>query len=87
MKKPSQMSVIANAFLTGETLNLSKAYKITKFKCKCGCMKLSTRVSDYFEPMGLVFSKELDKDHYMNYTLDAKKTPKDAIKKLKEMYK
>jgi hypothetical protein len=50
-------------------------------------MKLSTRVSDYFEPMGLVFNKELDKDHYMNYTLDAKKTPRDVIKKLKEMYK
>lgn len=84
-QKPTQMSVIAQALLQGDTLNLSKAYKITKSKCKCGCMKLSTRISDYFEPMGLIFTKEKGNDNYMNYTLNVKKSTKQSLKTLKQI--
>lgn len=85
-KKPSQLQVIAAAFLRGETLNLSSAYKLTKKYCECGCMKLSTRVSDFFEANGVMFKRD-KQGVYVSYTLDIKKTKKPAIEWLKKVAK
>ena len=79
MKKPSQTSVILRAFLEGKTLNLSSAYQLTKKHCVCGCMKLSTRVSDTFIPLGFKFIQERQ-GQYVNYSIDFKKTSKRLIK-------
>jgi hypothetical protein len=79
MKKTKpQTEVILKAFLEGKTLNLSSAYKLTKKHCKCACMKLSTRVSDTFIPLGFKFIQERQ-GQYINYSLDIKKTSKKLI--------
>jgi len=79
MKKPkTQTEVILKALLEGQTLNLATAYQLTKKKCKCGCMKLSTRVSDTFIPMGFKFIQERN-GQYVNYSIDFKKTSKKLI--------
>ncbi len=77
--KQSQTSVILRAFLDGKTLNLSSAYQLTKKSCVCGCMKLSTRVSDTFIPLGFKFIQERQ-GQYVNYSIDFKKTSKRLIK-------
>ena len=79
-KKPSQTSVILKAFIDGKTLNLATAYQLTKKHCVCGCMKLSTRVSDTFIPMGFKFIQERQ-GQYVNYSLDFKKTSEKLIEK------
>jgi len=78
----TQQQALLDLFKKGETLNLTSAFKLT------GCHKLSTRVSDTFEPMGYVFKKEKvnfvtkyrTKGYYFNYTLNFKKTPKRLLK-------
>jgi hypothetical protein len=78
----TQQQALLDIFKKGETLNLLTAFKQT------GCMKLSCRVSDTFEPMGYVFKKEKvvfktkyqTSGYYFNYTLNLKKTPKSLLK-------
>jgi len=83
MKNQSQTDVILNAFLQGQTLNINSAYKLTKTACKWGSMKLSTRVNDYYIPMGLDFKKEMvisKEGRFMNYTLKPNKVSKNLQK-------
>jgi hypothetical protein len=67
--------------MQGKTLNILSAFKLT------GTMKLSTRIAD-FRRDGMVFKAERKQfktrfgTHgcYIDYTLDAKKTPKKVLK-------
>lgn len=78
----TQQQALLDLFKQGKTLNLTSAFKLT------GCHKLSTRISDTFEPMGYKFKKEKvvfrtkyqTKGYYYNYTLNLKKTPKRLLK-------
>jgi hypothetical protein len=48
-------------------------------------MKLSTRINDYYIPMGLEFKKEMivsEHGRFMNYTLKPNKVSKNLIKSL-----
>lgn len=85
MKSKNQTDVILNHLLNGETLNINSAYKITKRECNWGSMKLSTRINDYYIPMGLEFKKEMivsEHGRFMNYTLKPNKVSKKLIKSL-----
>ena len=77
----TQMQAILDLFKKGKTLDLVSAFH------KTGCMKLSTRISD-FRKMGYIFKvKKINfhsmygtKGYYFEYTLDLKKTPKKLLK-------
>jgi hypothetical protein len=87
MKSKNQTDVILNHLLNGETLNINSAYKITKRECNWGSMKLSTRINDYYIPMGLEFKKEMivsKEGRFMNYTLKPNKVSKKFTEEINE---
>jgi hypothetical protein len=75
-KTETQTNVIISLLKQGLTINPSMVYRITKQRCKCGCMKLATRIGEIIK-LGYYINKiPADKNEYMTYSLNIKKTKK-----------
>jgi hypothetical protein len=77
----TQKQALLDLFKQGKTLNLISAFKLT------GCMKLSSRISD-FKKLGYSFvvkkvnflTKYQTHGYYFDYRLNKSKTPKHLLK-------
>lgn len=79
--KPTQSKVVLDYLLTGEPINGSIAYKITKAKCECATLNLHKLIA-IIRGMGYVIKSEWQQNktgRYKAHWIDFKNTPNGIL--------